>query len=168
MSGSLDDCPPQAIVLTGSAESERPSLPVGHMDFRLDLGDVRDANELVRVLADELMFPHEASGFDALLDLMSDLDWFGNDAGYVVDLRDLDQLDEHAPDVLARFVALLPNLCDRWRSRGVPFRLILRCHGTTKQTVRSVLDTANAELQEASHRPWLADVAPAEVVEFVD
>ena len=30
------------------------------------------------------MFPHKIGGMDAALDLMSDLDWFGNDAGYLV------------------------------------------------------------------------------------
>lgn len=126
MTSDLSGAPPQAIILSRSGAAECAFPSGAYMRFQLRLGEVADVGELTQVVSTGMMFPHEASGLDAVLDLMSDLDWFGSDAGYVVELHELDQLVERVPDLLARFVALLPNLCDRWRSRDIPSRVILR------------------------------------------
>lgn len=169
MTAPFEALPPQVIVLASADATNCIGSVLGsEMVFRIDLGDARDTESVIRVVARELIFPHEATGFDALLDLMSDLDWFGAHAGYVVHLDGLDHLRRRDSELLARLVALLPNLCDRWRSRGVPFRLVLRGSPATRAAVREVLDVANAWMEEAAKRPWLADIGPAEIIECVE
>jgi hypothetical protein len=140
----------------------------GLMRFRVSFEGVCGVDDLVNAVATELFFPHEASGLDALLDLMSDLDWFGHDAGYVVEFVGLDQLQRGDPELLAQLLALLPNLCDRWRSRGIPFCVVLRCKRSTRGVIRDAIEAANASIEKAAKQPWLADLTPVEVIECVD
>lgn len=162
------DLPSQVIVLQGVDVPDSVSISQGLMRFRVSFEGVRDVDDLISAVATELFFPHDASGLDALLDLMSDLDWFGHDAGYAVEFAGLDQLQRRDPELLAQFLSLLPNLCDRWRSSGVPFRVVLRCKRSTRGVIRDAIDAANARIEKASKRPWLADMTPVEVVECVD
>ena len=54
------------------------------------------------------MFPHEVSGLDAAIDSISDLEWFGNDGGYLVVARGLAELSPVADS----FGSILPNIVD--------------------------------------------------------
>lgn len=168
MMASFEVLPPQAIVLIGVDAPDVASTLTDQMRFRVSLDHVSDVDGLFQAVAMELVFPHDAWGLDALLDLMSDSDWFGSEAGYVVEFDGLDQLHRRNPELLARFVSLFPNLCDRWRSSGIPFRLVLRCQPATRGAVREAIDTANAEIEKAALLPWLTDLAPAAVIECVE
>lgn len=55
----------------------------------LDLTGLLDRPALVDYLAGTFMFPHEARELDAAVDLISDLEWFGNAGGYLVAARGL-------------------------------------------------------------------------------
>ena len=62
-------------------------------------------------------------GLDAAVDLISDLEWFGNSRGYLVVVEGLDR----AGGVIAVFASLLPNIVDRWRAR--------QCHSLSRSVV---------------------------------
>ena len=93
-------------------EARRAGMAV----YVVDLSSIVDEAELTSYLSDMFGFPHLIRGLDAILDLLSDLDWIGNTNGYLMVVKG-------AVDSLVResFVWLLPSLLDRWRSREVPF-----------------------------------------------
>jgi hypothetical protein len=113
----------------------------------VDLSGVSDRDALIDCLAEAFMFPYRVGGLDAALDLISDLEWFGNPSGYLVLARGL--LD-NSPIVEA-FVSMLPNIVDRWRSQAVPFIVALDGVGSGLQRA---LSTANAEMERAGRLPW--------------
>src|SRR5437879_5046304 len=78
--------------------------------IELEIQGIPDRSALVEYLAKEFMFPHEIGGLDAAVDLISDLEWFGNSRGYLVTVRGL----VGATAVGESFVSILPNVVDRW------------------------------------------------------
>lgn len=46
-------------------------------------------------------------------------------AGYVVVFRAVDELRQHAEDVFRDVVSILPSVCDRWRTIGTPFSVVI-------------------------------------------
>jgi S-ribosylhomocysteine lyase LuxS involved in autoinducer biosynthesis len=115
--------------------------------FRLELTGVPDRHSLVHYLARQFMFPHEVVGVDAAVDLMSDLEWFGNSNGYLVVAHGLTDGSE----VANAFVSMLPNVVDRWRSQAVPFVVAIDSLGSQLQ---AALDAANQEMARAGQLPW--------------
>lgn len=127
--------------------------------IRLDLSDLSDQAALVRYLSFELMFPHEILGLDAAIDLMSDLEWFGNDQGYLV----LILASAAKKSVTADMVSMLPDVVDRWRSgEDVPF--VVYCDVDSGR-VQRVLAARNRALTKAGRLPWVhPDTGPVDVV----
>lgn len=157
-----------AILITEREVQESDLFPIGAMWFRVHLGEARNVEEVARVIGEELLFPYDAANLDAALGMMSDLDWFGSEVGYILEFVGLDSLLSEAPLLFTQFISMLPYLCDRWRSRRIPFYLVLQGQRATRQLLRSTIDAANAEIVEASRHPWLSDVRPAEVLEVDD
>lgn len=114
---------------------------------RLALTGLPDRASLVDHLARAFMFPHEVGGLDAAVDLISDLEWFGNDDGYLVVARGL--ADSSA--IGEAFVSMLPNIVDRWRSQAVPFVVALDDKG---EQLQSALQAANRAMERAGELPW--------------
>lgn len=128
---------------------EEEARYAGASVLELKLAGVRDRHDLCERLAQTFMFPHECAGLDAALDLISDLEWFGNDDGYllVVDA-------EGAPDaVITDLTGVLPAIVDRWRSQRQPFVVALTNAGNRVILYR-LLEHANAALDSAGHLPW--------------
>ncbi len=50
----------------------------------LDLSRVHDRQALVDELSRTFQFPHDARGLDAVVDLVSDLDWLDESAGFLL------------------------------------------------------------------------------------
>lgn len=115
--------------------------------IRLSLAGLPDRAALVDYLSGAFMFPHEVGGLDAAVDLISDLEWFGNDAGYLVVVRDL--ADAHV--IGDAFVSMLPNIVDRWRSRAVPFVVALDAND---ERFAAALRVANLAMDRAGDLPW--------------
>lgn len=101
------------------AQSEARSR--GISVFSLDLTSIQDSDSLVDYMAREFRFPHEVTSVDAVLDLVSDLDWFGNDNGYLMIIHGMSKYLEISKD----FVTVLPGIVDRWRSGTTPFIVII-------------------------------------------
>ena len=105
------------------ASLEARAHSAGMSVIRVDLSGVSNRVMLADRLAEAFMFPHETHGLDAAVDLISDLEWFGNSRGYLVVVEGLDR----AGGVIAVFASLLPNIVDRWRAR--------QCHSLSRSVV---------------------------------
>jgi hypothetical protein len=127
----------------------------------VDLAGVGDRRELCGRLAEAFLFPYAVSSLDAAVDLVSDLEWLGNDLGYVVEITGLDLLRS---ETLKDAVSVLPAIGDRWRSqhRGFVVLLIGTSH---RATVLAQLADANGELIAAARLSWARDTEPVEIVD---
>lgn len=132
---------PMLARMEGDARSRAMSV------FRLELTDTPNRESLINYLARKFMFPHEVVSLDAAVDLMSDLEWFGNSNGYLVVAHGLTDDSE----IGEAFVSMLPNIVDRWRSQGVPFVVAIDSKGSQ---LRAALDGANQEMARAGEFPW--------------
>lgn len=160
----LDDVPLQAILLVANEDLCDMIIPPGVTRFRVNLEGVSDLDALYRAVASEMIFPHHGRGLDALLDLMSDSDWFGNSAGYVLEFTGVDEVQRLNPDLLTRLAALLPLLADRWRSSGVSFRVVVHSEQPARDVLRIGFDSTNAAIERAKLMPWNTDLEAAEVI----
>lgn len=115
--------------------------------IELDLAGVSDAAALSDYLAAAFMFPHETTSLDAAIDLISDLEWFGNAGGYMVLTRGL----RDSSPIADSFASLLPNIVDRWRSQAVPF--VIAIHGRGDRLEAALL-AANDAMERAGRLPW--------------
>lgn len=129
--------------------------------IRLELDGVESKDGLVDRLASTFLFPHNVSGLDGAVDLMSDLAWFGNDVGYVVMVNGL----AIPPlEVSRSLLAILPVVADRWRSQQAIFQVLLPAAPDRDQVING-LAFGNGLLAEAGQYPWVVDVGPVPVVE---
>jgi hypothetical protein len=119
----------------------------GESIVRLELSGVTDREMLVLYLSDMFKFPHEVRGLDATIDLMSDLEWLGGAAGYLIEIRGLGRV----PSVSDAIASMLPNMVDRWRSQGTPFTVTI---DESDDRFRSALSNANRTMAEAGRLPW--------------
>ena len=126
--------------------------------FELDLQGLPDRLALVEYLAKTFKFPHEIAGLDAAVDLISDLEWFGNGRGYLVVGRGVTG-ESVAGEA---FVSMLPNIVDRWRSQRVPF--VVAIDGQDDR-LQSTLRAANRQMERAGMLAWAQPgTGPADVV----
>lgn len=126
--------------------------------FELDLHGIPDRLALLDHLANVFMFPHKIGGLDAAVDLISDLEWFGNAQGYLVVVRGA----AGRTAIGDAFVSVLPNIVDRWRSQGVPF--VVAIDGLDGH-LQETLVAANREMERAGKLPWAQPgIGPAELI----
>lgn len=144
--------PPEIAQLAGDARSR------GMVVIELDLQGLPDRSALVDYLANAFMFPREIGGLDAAVDLISDLEWFGNARGYLVVARGV----AGATVAGESFVSILPNIVDRWRSQTVPFVVAIDGEDGLLQ---SALLAANREMERAGKLPWAQPgTGPADLI----
>lgn len=130
-----------------------------------DLGEVRDRGELFAVLARALAIPYPISGFDALLILLASVDeWMPCEGGYLVVVDGIDALRYQAEETFTKFLSILPNVSDRWRTIGTPFSLVLSGSSPTLMRARRILDDGNDRLGRAARNEWVTDTEPAVVI----
>jgi hypothetical protein len=129
------------------ARMEGDARARGMSVFRLELTGVPNRESLIEYLGRQFMFPHDVVGLDAAVDLMSDLEWFGNSKGYLVVAHGLTDDSE----VGEAFVSMLPNVIDRWRSQAVPFVVAIDSKGSRLQMA---LAAANQQMARAGQLPW--------------
>jgi hypothetical protein len=144
---------PQAVHLVAdestSADLERQAREQGASVVRLSLAEARDRPGLSDLLARTFLFPHEARGLDAAVDLISDLEWLGNPEGYLV----VTDMSEATEQVIAAWAEILPAIVDRWRSQRRPFVAVL-IGGARAGVALHALSLANAQLQRAGQLAW--------------
>lgn len=132
----------------------------GALVVRPDLGGVRDRDALVQRLHREFSVPWPISGLDAVVSVLSDMEWLGHEvAGYLV-IVDMEDVDE--PVALA-FADLLPQIADRRRSAGSPLLVALLGAASTDRLER-VLARQNELLREDGLRFPAAHEYPVPIV----
>jgi hypothetical protein len=129
-------------------------VKVGHADSR---------DELVSTIASAFDVPHEIRGLDAILSVLSDLEWHPLPSGFVFVLRDLDGLHEKQPRLFRDLIKILPPLVDRWRTRGVPFQVVLVGTERVRREAKEVMAQVERAFRDS---PWPADYRPVVVVDL--
>ena len=128
---------------------EEETRHAGASVLELSLSGVQDRHDLCDRLAQTFMFPHESAGLDAAMDLISDLEWFGNDGGYLLVID-----AQGAPSVVMTDLAgILPAIIDRWRSQRKPFVVAMN-DAVNRVNLLRALEHANAALDKAGTLPW--------------
>lgn len=144
-------------------ELERQAHDDGASVIRFNLADAENRAALGEVLARTFLFPHQTSGLDAAVDLISDLEWLGNECGYLVitDMRG-------APsEVVTSWAEILPAIIDRWRSQGPSFAAVL-VDGEAAGTARSALSRANRRLELEGQLAWAqAGTGPVAILDHI-
>jgi hypothetical protein len=146
-----------------AVELERQARDDGASVIRLNLADAQDRAALGDLLARSFLFPHETSGLDAAVDLISDLEWLGNACGYLVITEMLGAPNE----VVTAWAEILPAIIDRWRSQGRPFAAVL-VDGEAVGIARAALSQANRRLEHAGQLAWAqAGTGPVEILDHI-
>jgi hypothetical protein len=161
-----------AILLTGSpseAEKAIPNRPEpdGQSVYVSDVSRLNDGNALVDVICADFAVPYRIVGLDALLSVLSDLDWASNPAGYLWTIKGLPSLLASNEALFRAFVGLLPHLCDRWRSRSVLFRVLVPVNRATMAEIKDVIGREFRALR-AAPAEWRVDFVEPVVLENVD
>jgi RNAse (barnase) inhibitor barstar len=122
---------------TGRAGVYGLSLPTSmlaaaarHEGFRyieMDLAEVSDKQGLLDTLARRLEFPEWfGDNWDALEDCLMDLSWL-DAPGYVIVLRDCDELIEQNPDDFIVAIEVFDGAAAFWHETGHPFWVFVGC-----------------------------------------
>ena len=127
---------------------EQDARTAGASVVQLSLAGVQDRRQLCDRLSQTFMYPHESSGLDAAIDLISDLEWLGSSRGYLL-VVDADKAPSAVTTDLAR---ILPAIIDRWRSQTQPFVVAITMADVSD--VSRALERANAALDDAASLPW--------------
>jgi hypothetical protein len=123
----------------------------GAVQLTLDVAKVSDDLALEGSLSTLFQFPHRTVGFDAAIDLMSDLAWMPSENGYVFRVIGL---DDGPPEVAHTLVSLLPSVIDRWRTQNVAFVAILVATVSAPAVLAAVAES-NDFLARAGALPWV-------------
>lgn len=129
------------------ARLEADARSRGMSVFDLDLSPIANREALCDYLADIFAYPHKTRGLDAAVDLIGDLEWFGNDRGHLIIARGLTK-----STVADSFVSILPSIVDRWRSQSIPF--IVAIDGKDEH-LQSELSVSNSKLDRFGRHPWV-------------
>ncbi|WP_040788717.1 barstar family protein [Nocardia paucivorans] len=117
-------------VMADAAEfsAVRYQVPSGYRVRELRGDRMRDVTGLFDEFAAALQFPYYFGGNkDAFDDCLRDLDDFlGPALGYVVAIRDADQVLAEAPDERRWFTAALQDCAEFWAGRDIAFRVVLQ------------------------------------------
>jgi len=127
----------------------------------VDLTGIEGRRELCDRLGEAFQFPYAVSSLDAVVDLVSDLEWLGKALGYLVKVTGMDSL---RAETLKDVTGLLPAICDRWRSQRCGF-VVLLIGSSHRATALSRLADANGELSEAAGLPWIQETKPVKIVD---
>lgn len=139
------------------------ALEAGRSVFDVNAGTARSADDLVAEISREFLVPHEVRGLDALLSVLSDLDWLANEAGYLLVLSGATDLRRDSEDLFRKLVRILPHLCDRWRTRSVPFQIVVRSDRATAEDIKALVLRMYAEFRASE---WDSDFAEVPILEI--
>ncbi len=161
-----------AILLTGPLGGEAPALPdvpeaTGSSVYVTDVSRVSRGEDLIEVIATDFAVPDRMGDLNAVLSSLSDLDWAPNPAGYLWLIHGLPLLKADNHTLFLQIAHVLIHLCDRWRSRAVPFRILV--HGD-RATLAEFKDEVAREFRALRDAPiqWKVDFEEPARLERVD
>ncbi len=141
-----------AIYVGASEEAVARAIPraaaAGFHTVRLRFDDLESVDELDVYLAHTFQYPWKTRGLNAAVDMISDLGWLAPARGYLFLASGCG-----SSEVAKALGWVVPSIIDRWRSRGrwCVFALEGRSAVFEAEAV-----AASAELEAASHLPWVA------------
>ncbi|QBS43088.1 barstar family protein [Nocardia sp. CS682] len=115
----------------------RYRAPSGYLVRELRGAKMRTVARVFDEIAAALQFPYYfGENKDAFDECLRDLDDFvGEGAGYVVVLRDSDDLLAEEPAERAWFAEAMRDCADHWARKGIAFRVVLQGEATGLQDV---------------------------------
>ena len=135
------------------AEIREAAHQLGMAVFVIDGSGLRTMEDVDQALRQELLIPYGFYGWDAQLSLMADLEWLGNDVGYVLVIEHADQWRRNWPEGFQTFVEVTTSLSDRWQTGAQPFHIVYLCDEETARRVEEIVDS------EMHRGPWDFEVA---------
>jgi hypothetical protein len=131
-------------------EIRRNTREAGISVIDLGLEGVTSTAGLCQRLSEVFMYPHETRGLDAAIDLISDLEWFGSERGYLVLISGLDGVP---PEVAGDLGGIWPNILNRWRAGRTTF-LVIALEAGAQPTFEDQVHLGNAQMDAAGSLPW--------------
>ena len=113
----------------------------------LDLREIYNYKQLFDYLVSVFEFPHAVESLDAVIDMISDLEWLGQKKGYLVNI----QSTEQPSGIVIEFMSLFTAIIDRCRTAEKPFIATIQI---SSQTLKDALDKSNAQLEAARKLAW--------------
>lgn len=151
-------------VAVDESEAARLELALSRDQYRVihvDLTGVDDRRQLCHRLGEAFQFPYAVTSLDAVVDLVSDLEWLGNDLGYLIEITGADGLSS---EMLRDATGLLPAISDRWRSQHRGF-VVLLIGSSHRATALARLAEANGELSDAAGLAWVQGTSPVAIID---
>jgi hypothetical protein len=103
-------------------EIEQAAQQAGLAVFRMDFSHVRGKKGLLEQAAKTLQFPAWFGGnWDALNDSLTDLDWLGAKAGYVVVFENIEHFARSHAQELHDATEIFRAAAEYWKAEGRPF-----------------------------------------------
>jgi hypothetical protein len=99
------------------------------MVLAIDVGKVRDADDLFDLLREAFEFPYFGGNWDALDDVLRDLSWLGAQ-GFVLMVDSAEALWARTPLTAGALVKSWLLSAEYWAGRDVPFHLVFQVGGT--------------------------------------
>ena len=103
-------------------EIEQAAKQAGLAVFRMDFSHAKSKKDLLDQAARALQFPSWFGGnWDALNDSLTDLDWLGVKAGYVLVFENIEQFAHSHPQEMHDAMEVLRAASGYWQAEGRPF-----------------------------------------------
>lgn len=112
---------------------------IGMGTFVVDGRELRTREDVDRALAAEVMAPFPFCGWDAQHSVLSNLEWFGNEVGYVLVVHGTDARLRHWREGFEIFASLLVHTSRRWQGIGNAFHVVFLGGADAAATVEVVM-----------------------------
>ena len=118
---------------------------LGMMSFFLDGSGFRSRDDVDEAMALELMPPFRFRGWDAQCSILTNLEWFDNDVGYVLTVGGCERWLAEWPEGFTTFVGISVSSTRLWQSLAAAFHVVFLGGDAV---ANHVARTAARELQE--------------------
>ena len=97
---------------------------LGMMSFLIDGSGLSTMEDVDEALVQEVMPPFPIWGWDAQYSILTNLEWFDNDVGYVLTVGGCDQWLAHWPEGFTTFVEVTIASTRLWQAFGGAFHVV--------------------------------------------
>lgn len=118
---------------------------IGMSVLAVDGAEFRTMEDVDRALAEEVMAPFPFCGWDAQYSILTNLEWFGNDVGYVLTVAGCDRWLAEWQEGFSMFVAVVTASSRLWQEIGNAFHVVFLGGAAVAEHVAA---TVERELRE--------------------